>query len=155
MVDVLQDHLLCFGVFNLVFLDNVVFVNRLYGKQLFGVVLIHKQHCPKGTFSQDYSGNEVIYLDLFLLVAARIKSSGSFPHHFLLLLFSIDIFLEGDIVVHNELSLDILDPLLLLLVFCGGVMDEVEIISVKNWQFGATTLPTGLENAADNLIPAF
>lgn len=39
VVDVLQDHLLCFGVLDLIFLDDVVLDDGLHCKELFGILL--------------------------------------------------------------------------------------------------------------------
>lgn len=42
-----------------------------------------------------------------------------------------------------------------LLFFGGGIVDQVELFAVKNWEFGTTGLPTSFQDAKDDLISSF
>lgn len=61
VIDMLQNHFLSFGMLNLILFDNIFLDDRFHCKELFCIFLFYKQHCSKGSFSQDDLGNEIIY----------------------------------------------------------------------------------------------
>jgi hypothetical protein len=56
--------------------------------------------------------------------------------------------------MHHRIALDLLDSLLLLLLFGCCVVDQIQLISIVNGQLLAAGHSVGLENKVDDLIPA-
>ena len=123
MIDVLQDHLFCFGVLDLVLLDDVVLVDRFHSEELLRDLLLHQQNCAECSLPEDDLRHKIVDGDLFLEIIPGVERLCGLPDHFLLLLLALEILLEGKVVMKDEISFDFLDALLLLLLLGGGVVD--------------------------------
>ena len=134
VVDVLENHFFSLSMLDLVLLDNVVLVDRLHCKQLFGVFFLHKQHCSESAFTQHYFGCEVIDSDLFLEIVASVQSACGFSYHLSFLFLALQVLHVGFIIMHHELSFHLLWTLFLLIVLGGGKLLKVELLPVVQGQ---------------------
>ena len=148
----LQYHFLCFGVFDLIFLDDVILVDRLHSKELFGLFPFNQQHCAKSPSSQNNFRREVLKCDLFLQVLLRKKRFSSSSDHFLLLLFTLEILLISKIVMHNIITLDHFGPLLFFFFFCGSIVDQTQLILVIDGELVILDFTIGLEDVVNDLL---
>ena len=148
----LQNHFLSFGMLNLILFDNIFLDDRFHCKELFRIFLFYKQHCSKGSFSQDDLGNEIIYWHFFLEVMTGIKCFSCLSNHLLLLLLPVKIFFEGNVVMKDVLPLDVFDPFLLFFFFCSCIVHKVQLITVVDGKLVATRLADCPKNAVDDLV---
>lgn len=142
-------------MFDLVLLHDIFLVDRFHGEKLFRVFLFNQQHSPEGSLPQNDLRHKIIDRYFFLQVVPRIQGFRGLSDHLFLFLLAVDILLEGNVVVKYVLSFDLFDPFFFLLLFCGCVVNEVELFAVENGEFGATGLPTGFEDAKDDLVSPF
>ena len=148
----LQYHFLCFGVFDLIFLDDVILVDRLHSKELFGLFPLNQQHCTKSSSSQNNFRREVLQRYLFLQVLLGKQRFSSSSDHFLLLLFTLEILLISKIVMHNIITLDLFGSLLFFLFFCGSIVDQTQLILVIDGEFVVLDFTIGLEDVVNYLL---
>jgi len=133
---VLKNHFLRLSVFYLVFLNNVILIDRFHGEQLLGIFFFYQQHCSKCSFTQHNLRQKVIYSYLLFHIVSSIECSGSFSDHLFLLLLSLNVLLERNIIMKNVVSFDCLNSLLLFLIFCSGEVNQVQFFSVVDGEFG-------------------
>lgn len=153
MVDVLEDHFLCFCVLDLILLDYVVLVDRFHSEEFLRVLLLHQQNSAESSLSEYNLRHEIVDSNFFLEIIPRVKGLGGFSDHFLLLLLALKILLERDIIMKYEIPLNLLDTLLLLLLFSGRIVDQVQFFSVVNRQFLTSGHSERLQQEVNDLIP--
>lgn len=153
MVDVLEDHLLCLCVLDLVLLDYVVLVDRFHSEEFFRVFLFDQQDSAEGSLSKNNLRHKVVDSNFFLEIIPGVKGLGGFSDHFLLLLFALKILLERNIIMKYKISLNLLDALLLFLLFSSRIVDQVQFLPVINWQFLARGHSERFQQEVNDLIP--
>lgn len=137
---------------DLVLLHDIVLVYALHREQLLRVLLLHQQHSTEGALAKHNLGHEIIDGYFFLQVIPGVERAGSLAHHFFLFLFTLEVDLEADIIMHDKLSLDVLNALLLLLLLGGGVVDQVQLLPIIDGQFVGSGHAVGLQDVVDDLI---
>lgn len=98
VVDVGQHHFFSFGVFNLILLDNILFVQRLHSKKFLCVFFLNQKNCPEGSLPKNKPRYKIGQTH-GLLVILRIEGFCCFPDLFFLLLLTLKIFLKALIVI--------------------------------------------------------
>ena len=154
MVDVFENHFFSLSMLNLVLLDNVVLVDRLHCKQLFGVFFLHEQHCSESAFTQHYFGCKVIDSDLLFEIVASVQSACGFPYHLSFLFLALQVLHVGFIIMHHELSFHLLWTVLLLLVFGSGKLLKVELLPVVERQLSPASQSICSQDKENNLVPS-
>ena len=148
-----QNHLLSFGVFYLIFFNNIVLVDRFHCKKLLAIFFLNKQNSAKCTFAQHYLRHKVVNCHFLLGIVSGIECSRGLSHHLLLLLLTLQVALKRKIIMHYILSFDLLYPFLFLFIFGSGKVDQIEFFPIIDGKLSPTAFPGRPQNGKDDLVP--
>lgn len=154
MVYVFQNHFLSFGVFDLVFFDDVILVDRLHCEELFGLFPFNKQDRAKGSPSKDYFWGEIFESDFLLEVFFGEESFGSSSDHFPFLFLAFKILLIGEVIVHDIFSFNLLGSFFFLFLFGSGKMHQTQLILIINRKLVILNFAISLQNVVNDLLSA-
>lgn len=144
MIDVFQDHFFSFSMFNLIFFDDVILVNRLHGKEFFGFFSFNEKYCTKSSSTKNDFRRKILKCDLFFETFFGEESLGCSSDHFSFFFFSLQILFIGLVIMHDIITFDFFWSLFFLFFFSSCIMDETKFIFVINGQFIVFQLPIGL-----------
>ena len=152
MIDVLQNHFFGFGMFNLIFFDDIVFVDGLHGKDFFGFFSLNKKDSSKSASSEYNFGGKVIKRDFLLEIFFGKEGFGGPSDHLPFLFLTFKILFISQIIMHNIIALNLLGALFFLFLFGRGVMDQTQLILVIDGKLVIFDFPVGLEYVVDDLL---
>ena len=139
-----KDHLFGLGVLYLIFVYDVLFVNGLHSEKFLRVFLLNEENSAESPLTKHDLGNEIINTHLFFTVVVRVQSLCCLTYQLLLLLLALDMLLKRYVVMQDRLSTYLFCLLVFLLVFCCGVMDQIQLIPVVDGHLFVERLPIGL-----------
>jgi hypothetical protein len=151
VIDVFEDDLFCFGMLQLVFLDDVVLYDGLHGVEVLGALLLDEQDRSEGSLPEHNFGDEIVDGHLIFVVFGE-QGFGGFANCFLLVFFIIDVLLIGLIVVHYVFAFELFYPELFLVFFGHHVEHQVEFFPVVDGQVTACHFGVRFEDVVDNAI---
>jgi len=120
-------------MFNLIFFNNIILIDRLHGKELFSFFPFNKKDCSKSSSTKDNFRCKILKCDFFFEIFSGEKSLSGSSDHFSLFFFAFEILFISLIIMHYIVTFDFFGPLLFLFFFCGGIMYKTQFIFVINW----------------------
>lgn len=147
-----QDHFLGFGMFDLIFFDNIVFVDGLHGKDFFGFFSFNKKYSSKSASTEYDFGCKVIKCDFFLEIFFGKEGFGGPPDHLPFLFLAFKILFISQIIMHHIIAFNLFGALFFFFLFGSGVMHQTQLVLVIDGELVIFDFPVGLEYVVDDLL---
>jgi hypothetical protein len=152
MIDVFQDHFLGFGMFDLIFFDNIVFVDGLHSEDFFGFFSLDEKDSSKSASTENDFGRKVIKCDFLLEIFFRKEGFGGPPDHLPFLFLAFKILFIGEIIMHDIITFNLFGALFFFFLLGSGIMDQTQIVLVIDGELVVFDFPVGLEYVVDDLL---
>jgi hypothetical protein len=137
---------------DLIFFDDIIFVDGFHGKDLFGFFSFDKKDSSKGTSSKDDFGGEIIEGDLLFKVLSREEGFSGSSDHFPFLFFALKILLISGIIMRDIFAFEFFWTLLFFLLFGGGIVNQAQLILIIDRQFFVFNFPVGPQDIVYDLL---
>lgn len=139
-----QDHFFSFSMFNLIFFDDVILVNRLHSKEFFSFFSFNEKHSTKSSSTKNDFWGKILKCDLLFETFFGEESLGCSSDHFSFFFFSLKILFIGLVIMHDIITFNFFWSLFFLFFFSSCIMNKTKFIFVINGQLIVFQLPIGL-----------
>lgn len=139
-------------MFDLIFFDDIVFVDGFHGKDFFGFFSLDKEDGSKGSSSEYNFRGKVIKSDFLFEIFFGEQGFGSPPNHFPFLLFSFQILFITDIIMHHIITLNLFGAFFLFFFLSRSIVNQTQLILIIDGQFVVLYFPVGLQDVIYDLL---